>query len=230
MHPKLKELLDAGRLTKRTLSDGRDVLQVEKNLCFEVTKASDGTYQVIASDESIDRYQDIVEAAGWRLENYGRNPLWLVDHDYVVQSIVGVGVDVRVSGGRLVASYKPDPINSSIATDVVLAKLDSLSLRAVSVGFMPIRWERISDEKGNWTGGFRYLEQDLLEISWVAVPANPNATLLGIDPNAVRSTPPPAPAGRVGEPSDRERALRELQLATVGLWAQAHRGALAAKR
>ena len=28
-----------------------------------------------------------------------------------------------------------------------------------------------------WQGGYKFTEQDLLELSWVAVPANPSATL-----------------------------------------------------
>src|SRR5437762_822227 len=55
-------------------------------------------------------------------------------------------------------------------------------LNAVSVGFIPVRWEN-----GGPDSAFsrRYLEQELLEVSAVAIPANPNALALGLKSGAV---------------------------------------------
>lgn len=220
------------RVAVRQLPDGSERLAIEKTFALGVEKTQDGSYQVIASDDSEDRYGDIVVADGWTLANYAKNPVWLVDHSYEVGSIVGVGRDVKVAGGRLVASYHPDPVDSGECTSVCLAKLDAGSLRTVSVGFMPIRWERISDDKGNWTGGFRFLEQDLLEISWVAVPANPNATLLSAQPHADLSLSSPGTPGHEHEPPDTAdpRGMAELNDSVVSLWATTQRGRRAATR
>src|SRR6185369_9530530 len=36
----------------------------------------------IASDESIDRYDEVISASGWRLESYRRNPVFQNAHQY----------------------------------------------------------------------------------------------------------------------------------------------------
>jgi phage head maturation protease len=56
----------------------------------------------------------------------------------------------------------------------------------VSVGFIPLRWE--DGSKGAEPGPAprrRYLEQELLEVSAVAIPANPDALALGLKSGAV---------------------------------------------
>ncbi len=62
-------------------------------------------------------------------------------------------------------------------------------LNAVSVGFIPLRCE---DGGGSGTNAQsapaprrRYLEQELLEVSAVAIPANPDALALGVKSGAV---------------------------------------------
>jgi hypothetical protein len=54
-------------------------------------------------------------------------------------------------------------------------------LNAVSVGFIPLRWEN-----GGPGDHFRrrYLEQELLEVSAVGIPANPEALQLGLKSGA----------------------------------------------
>jgi HK97 family phage prohead protease len=133
-----------------------------------------GGLRVIASDDSVDRVGDVIEPGGWRLEAFKRNPIWLASHNYDIASIVGRAENVRVEHRALVADFAPDPPDSSPATATVLAKLASGSLRGVSIGFRPLRFETIRNEKGV-ASGVRYLESELLEISWVAVPANSNA-------------------------------------------------------
>ena len=52
----------------------------------------------------------------------------------------------------------------------------------MSVGFIPLRWETGSAEAGFKR---RYLEQELLEVSAVGIPANPNALQLGLKAGAI---------------------------------------------
>ena len=55
-------------------------------------------------------------------------------------------------------------------------------LNAVSVGFVPLRWEN-GPEGSSYKR--KYVEQELLEVSAVAIPANPNALALAVKSGAV---------------------------------------------
>ncbi len=171
------DLRSAGRLVLRRTPDGGEVELVEKHLTLEAYDPETRGVTITASDETVDRYGDIVRASGWDLRSYQRNPVVLTDHDYRVASIVGTA-DVAVRDGRLAARITLDPPETNRQASIVANLLASGSLRSVSVGFRPLEPPTpILDETGKWTGGFEFKRQELLEISWVAVPANPNATL-----------------------------------------------------
>ncbi len=53
----------------------------------------------------------------------------------------------------------------------------------VSVGFRPLRWEERRDSRSGALVGLRYLEQELLEVSAVPVPANRSALRRGAPPD-----------------------------------------------
>ena len=55
-------------------------------------------------------------------------------------------------------------------------------LNAVSVGFLPIRWEN-GGENSPWRR--RHLEQELVEVSAVGIPANPDALQMGLRAGAI---------------------------------------------
>ncbi len=183
----------AARFIAREMPDGSIRHQIERDFTCEVVKNGD-VYTVAVSDDTLDRYGDVLDAAGVDFVNYQKNPVWLIDHDYRVQSIVGQGINGRIVKNRVLVDYAPDPIGSSPATDMVRAKLSSGSLRATSVGFIPIKWEKILDKKDEWTGGFHYSSWGLLENSWVAVPANPNALRLDVGDTIVTNSITPEPA------------------------------------
>jgi HK97 family phage prohead protease len=173
----LAELRAAGRLVSRHGPDGNPREQVEWAGLVKGYDAETGTVTVIASDDTADRYADMIVADGWRLDNYARNNVVLIDHSYRVASIVGAA-RAWVEKSQLLAriSIDSDPLN--VNAQMVARLLKAGLLHAVSVGFLPLRWQRIIDDKDQWTGGYRYLEQDLLEISWIPVPANPNALVI----------------------------------------------------
>jgi phage head maturation protease len=65
-------------------------------------------------------------------------------------------------------------------------------LNTVSVGFIPLRWEDAAESSSSSFSSssstpFRrkYLAQELLEVSAVAIPANPSALALGLKSGAV---------------------------------------------
>src|SRR5712675_12270 len=67
-------------------------------------------------------------------------------------------------------------------------------LNAVSVGFVPIRWEDAPKSSSSSASSSsspirrRYLEQELLEVSAVGIPANPNALALGLKCGAIEKS------------------------------------------
>ena len=77
-----------------------------------------------------------------------------------------------VQNGRVEALITFGPKGISAKADEVCGLYKSGVLRTVSVGFDPIEMEPIED------GGIRYKKWELLELSCVSVPANPNAVTI----------------------------------------------------
>jgi HK97 family phage prohead protease len=142
-----------------------------------VIKAVDSkarTMRFVASDESVDRYGDIIRASGWQLDNFRRNPVLLFAHNSS-QPPVGQVPSIEVVGTELVADCLFRPEGDSQLSDDVWRAVEGGFLRAVSVGFTPTGpVNQLVDENGNWTG-YEFTSQELLELSVVPVPANPQA-------------------------------------------------------
>jgi len=145
-------------------------------VCKAVT-GEDGLTKVTASTPASDRYGDVVSAP-WSLDRYRANPVVVFAHDYS-QPAVGRAVDVRLEGENLVATIQWDDHPSNPLGQTVAHQFRSGFLNAVSVGFQPgiaVRRSQLdtSDpfyaEKGNW-----FKDNELLEISAVPIPANPEA-------------------------------------------------------
>ena len=125
---------------------------------------------VLSTDE-VDRHGDVVCADGWRLDAYRENPVLLWAHDYRHPAI-GRAVAVWSEPRRLLAKMEFAP--SAFAQEV--AALYAAGFQwGVSVGFRPIRCEERRDPRTGACLGLRYLEQELLEVSAVPVPANRSA-------------------------------------------------------
>jgi Escherichia/Staphylococcus phage prohead protease len=142
-----------------------------------VIKAVDSearTMRFVASDESVDRYGDIIRASGWQLENFRKNPVLLFAHDSR-QPPVGQVPSIEVVETELIAECLFRPEGDSQLSDDVWRAVEGGFLRAVSVGFTPTGpVNELVDSTGNWTG-YEFTSQELLELSVVPVPANPQA-------------------------------------------------------
>ena len=138
-----------------------------------------------SSDQTLDRYHDIIDATGWRLDNYRKNPVVQNAHQYGdILFTIGRATLTEVRGDRLYQRIEfATDINpmARIAYGLYKGKF----LNAVSVGFTPIRWED-GTEKSNYNR--RFLEQELLEVSAVGIPANPNALQLGLRDGAIHKS------------------------------------------
>ena len=132
----------------------------------------------VASTDIVDRCDDIVDQASWKLDNYNANPVVLVDHEYEAGCVVGRGAVTVVDGVGLVLdvvkwSRKPAAVD-------VMNDVDDGIINAVSVGFSPGRMvmrRDLPDGDPRKSDGYGcvYYDCELLEVSIVAVPANPQA-------------------------------------------------------
>ena len=120
------------------------------------------------SDESVDRLGDIVEASGWDCKTFEKNPIALFNHDKNMP--IGRWSNLRVEKGSLRGRLDLANAGTSARVDEIRSLVEQGILRAVSVGFMPLK--HVGMEKGH---GRRYQQQELLEASLVSVPANCNA-------------------------------------------------------
>ena len=169
------------------------------------SEASKAALDFVASTATLDRFHEIIEPSGWRLEAYRRNPVFQNAHNYGdVLFTLGKALitEVRTVGGgpalcqRIQFATEVNPM-ARIAYGLYKGGF----LNAVSVGFIPLRWEdangeeRDSREAPNRLSTInsqpstscrrRYLEQELLEVSAVAIPANPDALAMGLKSGAI---------------------------------------------
>lgn len=122
------------------------------------TNEDSGTFEVVITTENIDRYDEIIKADGWELDNYMKNPVVLWGHDHYAMPI-GLCTSIEKVDSKLVAKGKfaPTEMGQSIR------RLYDLGIvRATSVGFIE------KERTGNVI-----TKAELLEFSFVSVPANP---------------------------------------------------------
>jgi HK97 family phage prohead protease len=137
----------------------------------------EGKLSVVASDETPDRYGDILRVSGWDISNYKKNPIVLFAHS--ARDPVGTA-DVHISGKKLIADITLAAPGTTPMVDAVRALVAQKILKAVSVGFQPTKEpnELKDPDTNKWTGGYEWVGQELLENSIVSIPANPNALTL----------------------------------------------------
>lgn len=127
-------------------------------------KASDGSFTAVASSPKTDRHGEVVDQAGWDLKNFKKNPVLLWAHDHT-QMAIGKATRVWMSEGKLM--FKGVWQEATDLGKAAKQLVEDGILKTFSVGFLP------SEMDGN-----TYTKQELLEISLVNVPANPDAMML----------------------------------------------------
>ena len=138
-----------------------------------IGKTMAGPLVFVASTGEVDRHGDTVAPEGWRLDAYRENPVVLWAHDYG-EPAIGRAEAVWSDGRTLRARLEFAP--TEFAGQVERLYRQGYQ-RGVSVGFRPLRFEERRDPVNGAFLGVRFLEQELLEISAVPVPANGGALL-----------------------------------------------------
>lgn len=172
---------------------------IKKYIDVEIKKVDteEGSFEVVASSGKVDRMGDSIDPKGWFLKNYKKNPVILWSHStggmFGSTAIPPVAKAEKV----WVDNDKELKIKGKWADTPFAQELRTLVeggfLNAVSVGFLPLvedikgmieidekMYRRVTDdeiEKGIYDNeyGEKFTKQELLETSWVSVPALPQA-------------------------------------------------------
>lgn len=137
-------------------------------LQFKVASATNQKITIVASDETLDRYGEVVPLDAWDIKNFLKNPVLLVDHDYKVSNIVGRARNLDV--GKKSFTFESEFHDITQLAKEVKRMVEEGFAPAVSVGFINHGPKKDGDTPTN----------ELLEISFVAVGANPNALALAM--------------------------------------------------
>jgi len=158
----------------RTLSQPAPAQYRLAPIAEPVVQEASRTVSFVFSDGSVDRMGDTIAASGWDLTNFKANPIAIFGHDAgAVENVMGRAKNVRVSGSRLLGDIEFMAGEINPRAEAVFQMLKAGFLKSVSVGFQPIEWTRSTDPKR--PQGVDFKKQELLEISIVPIPANPNA-------------------------------------------------------
>lgn len=128
----------------------------------------EGKQVFVATDETIDREGEIISIDGWDLANFKRNPILLWSHN-PFEPMIGRANNIRMRsmGGKKKLTFEPEFHRKTELSQSIADLVEGGWMKTVSVGFRPFQKE-----------GNKYTKQEMLEISFVNIPANPEATQL----------------------------------------------------
>jgi Escherichia/Staphylococcus phage prohead protease len=140
-----------------------------------VTLADRRQVTVICSTGEPDRMGDIIIQSGIDLNAYRKNPVVLWGHSYDVP--IARAIDIDVKSGKLQATVQFPPEGDDEDSDWVYGKIKAGIVNATSVGVIPRDYEPI-DRHQPWLG-MKFKKSELLEFSFVSVPANAGCLIVG---------------------------------------------------
>ena len=129
---------------------------------------------VIASTGGVKRDLNDIVPSGIDLTNFRRNPI--VPWQHSPDSPVGCAIAIGVVGGELRARIEFAPLGVSSLADQCCSLVKAGVIRSVSIGFDAKEMQPI--DKAKPRGGQKILRCELLEISFVSVPADPDAMVI----------------------------------------------------
>lgn len=133
----------------------------------------------VISTGDVARDGAIIEPGGWDFSNYDRNPVVLWMHDADTMPFART-VERMATDKELIARAEfdtDDPMG-----ETVFRKISNGYINATSVRWLPKRWEmRKRGEDDEEEEVMVFLEQELLEWSFVTIPADPGALILRAD-------------------------------------------------
>ena len=177
---------------KRDLDDGKKILLQRGLNVREILPMPDmgkGVIQFVASTDGVKRDGNEVVNTGWNFHGFEQNPAFLWSHDY--RSLpIGKHVDWKVEmegNGTVLRVWSQFVEEEDYPFAGRVQKMyEKGFLRAVSIGWNPLKWEYRVDDEGE-IQGYRFTENDLLEVSAVSVPSDPDAIVEAINKRVINT-------------------------------------------
>ena len=160
---------------------------------LEVRKDEQGSRKItfVASDGTRDSAGTVLNVDGWKLDRFNSNGIIGYQHKVYggwddtdnPDNVIGKGY-AYVKDGQLLVDVEFEPAEINELAEKIYQKLLFGSLKAVSVGFMPVgkgQWGKDEESLDGKNPTYYYAGQELLEVSVVNIPANPNALKKGLE-------------------------------------------------
>lgn len=138
------------------------------------------TITFVASDDTKDTAGTVLNQDNWDLTRFNKNGVIGYQHKVYggwddtdnPDNVIGKGF-AYIEDKKLMVDITFEPAEINPLAEKIYQKILFGSLRAVSVGFLPIGQGRFGEGKDANT--YYFAGQELLEVSVVNIPANPNA-------------------------------------------------------
>ncbi len=137
-------------------------------------EGDDRKFKVIATTSAVDRHDEIIEAEAWNFKNFLENPVILWGHQSS-ELPIGIATKVYQEGDKTIVEGIFASKEANPKAEQVKLLYDEKMIKTVSVGFIGNSYkteQRDGVEILVWT------DVELLELSFVSVPANPEALSL----------------------------------------------------
>jgi HK97 family phage prohead protease len=139
----------------------------------QINALGDREVEVVMSTAALARDGHILVPQGCELRNYLANPIALWSHD--PEKPVGNAENIVVASDNITARAVFAPPGISAKADEICGLVKAGVIRAVSIGFDPLESEPLDPKKPR--GGQRITRWELLELSFVSVPADVGAVV-----------------------------------------------------
>ncbi len=183
------------------MSDTNNTLRRSMTVVPKIISEKDGLVDYIASNETLDCYNEIVAVSGWRFTRFEKNAPFVDSHNYwSIDKLLGAVESARIEARNLVERVRwakdvPENTLAQLGWKMTLGGF----LKAVSVGFIPVRYARNGGE--GWAQALQtigkkpedaqavqyiYLEQEQIELSACIIGANPDALAKSFEAGCVK--------------------------------------------
>lgn len=143
------------------------------------------TITFVASSSARDRHHSVLNQKNWTLDNFNNNPIIGYQHNVYgdpckeddPDNVIGKG-RAYIEGELLLVDVTFETKEVNPKADKIFRKILAGTLRAVSVGFLPVgqgHWGEGEEAQGRSNETYYFAGQELLELSVVNIPSNPEA-------------------------------------------------------